>query len=98
VSRRLSAVVDRLDVALQFEAVSPAVVAQTIHALEFAMHGQRSLEQGSDQARIVNLVEDHVVLDWHEANALVLALAPLIARSRDALRLVDAIVDEGLLP
>jgi hypothetical protein len=98
VSRRLSAVVDRLDVALQFEAVSPAVVAQTIHALEFAMHGQRSLEHGSERARIVNLIEDHVVLDWHEANALVLALTPLIARSRDALRLVDRIVEDGLLP
>jgi hypothetical protein len=98
VARRVAAVVDRLDVALQFEAVSPAVVAQTIHALEFAMHGRRVLEQGSDQARITNLIEDHVVLDWHEANALVLALTPLIARSRDALRLVDRIVEDGLLP
>jgi hypothetical protein len=57
-----------------------------------------SSSRGATEARIVNLIEDHVVLDWHEANALVLALTPLIARSRDALRLVDAIVEDGLLP
>jgi hypothetical protein len=98
VSRRVALVADRLGVALQFEGASPAVVAQTVNAIELAMYGQRILPQVTTEAELSNLVEDHLALDWHEAKALVLALLPLLARSHNALRIVDAIVAEGRLP
>jgi hypothetical protein len=98
VSRRVALVADRLEVALQFDGASPAVVAQTVNAIELAMYGQRILPQVTTEAELSNLVEDHLALDWHEAKALVLALLPLLARSHNALRIVDAIVAEGRLP
>lgn len=72
VGRRLTAVVDRLDVALQFKSVDAAVLAQTLHAVDFAIHGPPGRD---DDDYLPGISES-------EALALVRALLPFVAAAR----------------
>jgi hypothetical protein len=71
VERRVLAVIDRLDVAMQFSMVDTSVSAQTLHAVEFALRGP----QGRDD-------DDYLSIDPDEALALVRALLPFVREAR----------------
>lgn len=72
VSRRVMAVIDRLDVAMQFTEVDSAVSAQTLHAVEFAINGPT----GRDD-------DDYLPgIDTSDGLALVRALLPFIRAAR----------------
>lgn len=72
IARRIAAVVDRLDVALQFSTVDTAVIAQALHAFEFALNGPPCRTD-----------DDWLRVDASEALKLVRALLPFVAAARD---------------
>lgn len=72
VLKRVAAVVDRLDVAMQFTAPGTACAAQALHAANYAMHGP---PDRSDDDFLPSI-------EWDEAYALVVALLPFVNAAR----------------
>ena len=71
VIRRVSAVIDRLDVAMQFTEVDTAVAAQVMHAVRFAFMGPPSKTD-----------DDYLKIEPVQAFALVEALLPFVRAAR----------------
>lgn len=75
VTRRVAAVIDRLDVAMQFHVVDTAIAAQVLHAVDFAVNGPTPRRD-----------EDWLHgIDMAEGLALVRALLPFVRSSRRTL-------------
>jgi hypothetical protein len=71
VNERVLAVIDRLDVAMQFSTVDTYVASQVIHAVNFAWRGPTRAD------------DDYLKIETADAIALVHALLPFIRAARN---------------